>query len=108
MFNKKNNNLPLQKNNHMASRRKLKKTIQFVCTELITDIYFRLLINPNAQEQAAENLVLEVSAMAKEFSLRANRPTGSDNRLLVKAYYRSLFGAWNENISKIVSQIEKL
>lgn len=98
----------MQKNNYMASRRKLKKTIQFVCTELITDIYFRLLINPKAQEQAAENLVLEVSAMAKEFSLRASRPTGSSNPALVKSYYRSLFGAWNQQISKVVSEIEKL
>jgi hypothetical protein len=98
----------LQKNNLMASRRKLKKTIQYVCTELITDIYFRLLINPKAQDQAAESLVLNINLMANDFCLRANRPTGSDNRKLVKTYYRSLYNSWNEKVSQVISEIEKL
>lgn len=92
----------------MASRRKLKKTIQYVCTELITDIYFHLLINPKSQDQAAESLVISINLMANEFCLRVNRPTGSGNRKLVKAYYKSLYNTWNEKLSQVVSEIEKL
>lgn len=92
----------------MASRKKLKKTIQFVSSELITDVYFRCLLNKKIEEQAAETLVVKIVETSKEFILRTNRPTGKENPTLVKVYYRNLFKAWNEKISEIIKEIETI
>ncbi len=92
----------------MASRKKLKKTIHFVSSELITDVYFRYLLNKNADEKAVETTVLKIVGTTREFCLRANKPAGNGNAALVKAYYRSLYTAWNQKIAEIIKDIESI
>lgn len=92
----------------MASRRKLKKTIQFVCTELITDVYFRLLLNKSIDEKTVEALVVKIVDTSREFTLRSNRPGGKQNPASVKSYYRSLYKAWNEKIAEIIKETESI
>jgi len=85
----------------MASRKKLKKTIQFVTSELITDIYFRLLMSKNIENEKIDNL-------NKEFILRTNRPDGKHNPKLVKAYFRKLFADWKIAMENTIKSIESL
>jgi hypothetical protein len=92
----------------MASRRKLKKTIQFVSNELITDVYFRLLLNKNTDEKAAEALVIKIVDTSREFTLRSNRPGGKQNPASVKSYYRSLYKSWNEKLVEIIKETESI
>lgn len=92
----------------MSSRRKLKKTIQFVSSELITDVYFRCLMNKNTDEKAAEALVVKIVETAREFTLRSNRPGGKQNPASVKSYYRSLYKSWDEKLVEIIKQIESI
>lgn len=92
----------------MASRRKLKKTIQFVASELMTELYFRCLMSNKIEEEKADGIMIEISEISREFILRSNRPTGKDNPRLVKDYYRKLYSDWQQTINKIVSAIEKL
>jgi len=92
----------------MASRRKLKKTIQFVCTELITDVYFRLLLNKKIDEKVVETLVLKIIDTSRDFTLRSNRPGGKQNPASVKSYYRSHYKVWNEKTAEIIKEIESI
>ncbi len=92
----------------MASRRNLKKTIQFVSSELITDVYFRCLMSNKIEEDEVDKIVLEIAENSREYILRANRPTGKDNPQLVKAYFRKLYADWQKTMEKIVGEIEKL
>jgi hypothetical protein len=92
----------------MASRRKLKNTIKFVSSELITDVYFRCLISKKVDEQKVESLVEEIMALNREYVLRANRPDGKDNPKLVKAYFRKLFADWQVAMEKVIKAIENL
>lgn len=92
----------------MASRRNLKKTIQFVSSELITDVYFRCLMSNKIEEDEVDKIVLEIAENSREYILRANRPTGKDNPQLVKAYFRKLYADWQKTMEKIVGKIEKL
>lgn len=92
----------------MASRRKLKKTIQFVSSELITDVYFRFLLNKNTDEKAAETLVIKIVDTAREFTLRSNRPGGKQNPASVKSYYRSLYKAWDEKLVEIIKESQNI
>jgi len=92
----------------MASRRNLKKTIQFVSSELITDVYFRCLMSNKIEEDKVDKIVLEIAENSREYILRANRPTGKDNPQLVKAYFKKLYADWQKTMEKIVGEIEKL
>jgi hypothetical protein len=92
----------------MASRRNLKKTINFVSSELITDIYFRCLMSRTLEDQKIDSLVVEIMAVNREFILRVNRPDGKDNPKLVKAYFHKLFSDWQVAMEKIIKQIEKI
>jgi len=92
----------------MASRRKLKKTIQFVTSELITDIYFRCLMSKDIEDTKIEALVIEIMALNNEFILRANRPDGKENPTLVKAYFRKLFSDWKIAMGNTIKSIESL
>jgi hypothetical protein len=94
--------------NSMASRRKLKTTIKFVSSELITDIYFRCLMSKEIDEQKVNSLVENIMILNREFILRVNRPDGKDNPKLVKAYFKKLFADWQEAMEKTIKEIERL
>jgi hypothetical protein len=92
----------------MASRRKLKQTIKFVSSELITDIYFRCLMSKKVDEQKVDSLVVDIMALNREFVLRVNRPDGKDNPKLVKAYFSKLYADWQAAMEKIIKEIETI
>jgi hypothetical protein len=92
----------------MASRRKLKKTIQFVSSELVTDVYFRCLMSKNIEESKVDKIVIDITETSREFILRVNRPTGKNNPVLVKSYYRSLYSSWQTAMEKILKDIASL
>lgn len=92
----------------MASRRKLKKTIKYVSSELITDVYFRCLMSKDVDDQKIDKLVEDIMSLDHEYVLRANRPDGKDNPKLVKAYFRKLFTDWQSAMEKVIKEIEKI
>lgn len=92
----------------MASIKKLKKTIQFVSSELITNVYIRSLASAKADTNKLEALSIEIMNINNEFILRSNRPDGKDNPKLVKQYYKKLFADWNLAMDKIIKDIENL
>jgi len=92
----------------MASRRKLKQTIHFVSSELITDIYFRCLMSKEIDDQKVDKIVIEIMDLNREFVLRVNRPDGKNNPKLVKTYFRKLFSDWQTAIEKVITKIEKI
>jgi hypothetical protein len=92
----------------MASRRKLKKTIQFVSSELIAEIYLRCLMNKKVDFQTVEDITTEIMKTNREFVLRTNRPDGKENPQRIKVYFRKLFADWQTAMEKINAEIEKL
>lgn len=92
----------------MASRRQLKKTIKFVTSELISDVYFRLLMSKKVNEEAVDQIVLKIVDINKEFVLRVNRPDGKNNPKIVKQYFSKLYNDWQEKLSVIIKEIEGL
>ena len=92
----------------MASRRKLKKTIHFVSSELINDIYFRCLVSKDADTEKAGEIITRIMVLNREFILRVDRPDGKDNKQLVKAYFRKLFSDWQAAMDKTIKEIESL
>lgn len=92
----------------MASRRKLKKTIKYVSSELITDVYFRLLMSKDIKEEVVDQIVVKIVDTNREFVLRANRPDAKNNRQLVKKYFAKLYADWQVKLEAILKEIEAL
>lgn len=92
----------------MASRRKLKKTIQFISSELINEIYFRCLLSEKVDLNHVEKVSVAIIKTNDEFVLRANHPDGKNNPKLVKAYYKKLFADWQSEMEKIAVEIDKI
>jgi hypothetical protein len=92
----------------MASRRKLKKTIKFVTSELITDIYFRCLMSKDIDAEKVDNITVNIMALNREYILRVNSPDGKNNPVLVKSYFRSLYSDWQKSMEKVIKEIESI
>lgn len=89
----------------MASRRKLKKTLNFVSSELITDVYFRGLVGGKFDSPKVDKIVADIVELNNEFTLRANRSGGKNNPKIVKAYYTKLYADWQVAVEKVIEDI---
>lgn len=92
----------------MASIRKLKKTMHFIASELITDVFFKSLISEKDIEANADKLVMEIAEFTAEHVRRVNHGGGAENPKEVKKYYRKLYADWNKGVEKLINKIGKL
>lgn len=92
----------------MASRRKLKKAVQFASGELMEDVLFKTLLAKKDITVKADKMMEEIANLSTEFTKRAGKPDAKENPSLVKKYYQKLFEDWNQKIGDLVKDIEKL
>ncbi len=88
----------------MASRRKLKKDIDFLTFEVISDCYNYIYLHPGNEEKVID-IIKETVANRNKLVARVNHPDGKDNAKIVKAYYKSIF---NDLISNTDASFTKL
>lgn len=74
----------------MASLKNLKKDIDYLFFELISDCFLFTSIHSGEKRNQVQDLIEEAVTMRNEFIDRANHPDGKDNPALVKAYYTAL------------------
>ncbi|MDM8003423.1 MAG: hypothetical protein QUS66_11045 [Bacteroidota bacterium] len=89
----------------MASIKSLKKDIDFLFFELLSDCFMVSSIHEGPKKAEVQDLIEEAVGMRNEFIDRANHPDGKDNPALVKAYYASLR---KELFTKVNEYFEKL
>jgi len=74
----------------MASLKNLKKDIDYLFFELISDCFLFTSIHSGDKRNQVQDLIEEAVTMRNEFIDRANHPDGKDNPALVKTYYTAL------------------
>lgn len=74
----------------MASIKDLKKDIDYLFFELISDCFMFTSLNDGEKRDKAQNLIEEAVSMRTEFIDRVNNPDGKDNPAIIKAYYSAL------------------
>lgn len=74
----------------MASIKSLKKDIDFLFFELISDCFMFTSLHDGPKRTDAQNLIEEAVAARNELIERANHPDGKDNPAIVKGYYATL------------------
>ncbi|WP_075591633.1 hypothetical protein [Labilibacter marinus] len=89
----------------MANLRELKKDINYLASEIVTQGYLKLALMETVKEEALTPILVEAVEMRNEFIARANHPDGKNNRKLVKAYYKKLRA---DLMAKSLELLEKL
>jgi hypothetical protein len=74
----------------MASVRELKKDIDFLVFEVISDCFVYSNLHPDNNTGELENLISDAVALRNDLIARVNHPDGKDNPKIVKAYYQSI------------------
>jgi len=92
----------------MVSRKKLKKVINYVSSELLSDIYFHCLATNKFDSKKVEQLALEIAELKTEFINRSGRVDGKENPAIVKKYYRKLYSDWLKAAEEIAEKIKNL
>ena len=74
----------------MSSLRNLKKDIDYLFFEFISDCFMFSSLHTGDKKAEVQDLIEEAVNMRNEFIDRANHPDGKDNPALVKAYYSAV------------------
>ncbi|NDV47109.1 hypothetical protein D0T49_08630 [Paludibacter sp. 221] len=91
----------------MASRRKLKKTIHYITSELVTEMYVMSLFK-KIEEEKLDNLVDKTINTKDEFISRVNHVDGKKDSKIVKSYFRKLRTDWLTAIENLVEEAKAL
>lgn len=91
----------------MASKRKLKKVIKFVTTELVSEIYI-LSFFKEVNETKLDELVSKAMDINNQFVSRISHSDGKDDPKIVKAYFKKLREDWGNSVKELADEIGKL
>ncbi len=92
----------------MASVKELKKDINFLASELITEAYVKQLVKEDVEQEKIAQVMVDAMAFRNELIKRANHPDGKDNPKLVKTYFTSLRKDMMEQFLTISKATNKL
>jgi hypothetical protein len=91
----------------MANRRTLKKGIQLVTSDLITESYINHLMLQKMDKSGFDAIVEKIADINNDFLARVNHPNGTKEPKLVKAYYKKLIEDFNKEVDQIIEKLNK-
>jgi len=74
----------------MASVRELKKDIDYLVFEVISDCFVFSGVNPDNKSEELSVLISDAVNFRNDLIARVNNPDGKDNPKIIKAYYKSI------------------
>jgi hypothetical protein len=74
----------------MASVRELKKDIDYLVFEVISDCFVYSNIHPDNKSDELSTLISDAVEFRNDLIARVNNPDGKDNPKIVKAYYKTV------------------
>ena len=88
----------------MASRRGLKKSVNYISGELFAECLVNSMFVPGTDKEKAEGVMAEILKMQDEFDSRI-RHTEPGN---VKGFYKKFRSDFNAKVNEIIDAISKL
>lgn len=89
----------------MASIRRIKRDIDFLANEVISDCYMALYFNDGAKREQIVAVIEEAVEFRNELFVRANHPADKKNKSLVRKHYAQMR---REMMSRVDAMFEKL
>lgn len=88
----------------MASRRKLKKNVNYIAGELFTECLIHCLYVPGTDRSKADQLMGKILTMQDEFISRISHTEPGN----VKVFYKKFREDFNKQVDQIIDEIAKL
>lgn len=88
----------------MASRRELKKTVNYISGELFTECLVNSMFVPGTDKAKAEELMADILKMQDEFLSRISHTEPGN----VKGFYKKFRADFNTKVNEIIDAISKL
>ncbi|EIY52354.1 MULTISPECIES: hypothetical protein [Bacteroides] len=88
----------------MASRRELKKTVNYISGELFSECLINSMFVPGTDKAKADQLMTEILKMQDEFISRISHTEPGN----VKGFYKKFRSDFNAKVNEIIDAIAKL
>ena len=86
----------------MASKRSLKRGINYICSELFAECVATAIYSNNSDSANRDTLLRSIMRLHSEFIMRVSHP---EPGMTPKKYYHSLIESFNNEVNDIVDQI---
>lgn len=91
----------------MASRKRLKKDIDYLSFEVISDCYNYNYLHSEKKDEVME-IVKSTILSRNNLIARVNHPDGKDNAKIVKAYYKAIYADLFKNVDESFTKLSSL
>jgi len=92
----------------MASVRELKKDIDYLVFEVISDCFVFSGVNPDNKSEELSVLISDAVNFRNDLIARVNNPDGKDNPKIIKAYYKSIEKDLLVGVDKLFNRLSAL
>ena len=92
----------------MASVRDLKKDIDYLLFEVISDCFAFSEVHPGTKTEEVAKIINDAVDLRNDLIARVNNPDGKDNPKIVKAYYKTVNKDLLEGIDKLFTRLSDL
>lgn len=92
----------------MASVRELKKDIDYLIFEVISDCFVYSGVHPDNKPDELSTIISDAVNFRNDLIARVNNPDGKDNPKIVKAYYKSVQKDLMTGVDKFFNRLSSL
>lgn len=92
----------------MASVRELKKDIDYLIFEVISDCFVFSNIHPENNSDELTSLISEAVEFRNDLIARVNNPDGKDNPKIIKSYYKAVEKDLLTGVDKLFEKLSAL
>ena len=92
----------------MASVRELKKDIDYLVYEVISDCFVFSGLHPDIRSDEVTAIISDAVNFRNDLIARVNNPDGKDNPKIVKAYYKSVEKDLLTGVDKLFSRLSSM
>lgn len=92
----------------MASIRELKKDIDYLAYEVISDCFAYSGVHPDNQSDELSAIISDAVNFRNDLIARVNNPDGKDNPKIVKAYYKTVEKDLVTGVDKLFDRLSSL
>jgi hypothetical protein len=91
----------------MASRKELKKEINTISSDLISECLTYKQFHPEIPDEKVDGIIKEIIRHRNEYLARANKPDGKSNPSLVKKHYRAIIEGMRSKTIPLLDQLQE-
>ena len=92
----------------MASIRELKKEIDYLVFEVISDCFVYSNVHPDNKTDELTALISDAVEFRNDLIARVNNPDGKDNPKIVKAYYKAVQKDLLSGVNKLFERLSSI